>query len=180
MDIHHNWTDNNLKHWIKTVDQLNYKDSEVKQSHEHATTAVWYRHFWPNGRITRAGNNLRYSRRSTVLHAHWAVRYDQQAVFNTDGSLSRYEGHIYDPRFGREEPLYQEIEKVIPVLRISVMLAKLSLVVAKSAFSHSVNYRSVVIFPRRKKFEDLANAEPHLNGSPTKSSRTAGITLLNR
>ncbi|TLV03103.1 pyridoxamine 5'-phosphate oxidase family protein [Dyadobacter luticola] len=47
----------------------------------------------------------------------------------------------------------REIEKGIPVC-ISVMLAD-SLVVAKSAFSHSVNYRSVTIFSKAEKIEDF-------------------------
>jgi nitroimidazol reductase NimA-like FMN-containing flavoprotein (pyridoxamine 5'-phosphate oxidase superfamily) len=46
----------------------------------------------------------------------------------------------------------REIEKGIPVC-ITVMLVD-DLVVAKSAFSHSVNYRSVVIFAEAEKIED--------------------------
>jgi nitroimidazol reductase NimA-like FMN-containing flavoprotein (pyridoxamine 5'-phosphate oxidase superfamily) len=46
----------------------------------------------------------------------------------------------------------REIEKGIPVC-ITVMLAD-ELVVAKSAFSHSVNYRSVVIFGNAEKITD--------------------------
>lgn len=47
----------------------------------------------------------------------------------------------------------REIEEGIPVC-ITVMLTD-ALVVAKSAFSHSVNYRSVVIFSNAEKVEDL-------------------------
>ncbi|KQS28122.1 pyridoxamine 5'-phosphate oxidase family protein [Dyadobacter sp. Leaf189] len=47
----------------------------------------------------------------------------------------------------------REIEKGIPVC-ISIMLTD-ALVVAKSAFSHSVNYRSVIIFSKAEKVEDL-------------------------
>jgi uncharacterized protein len=47
----------------------------------------------------------------------------------------------------------REIEKGIPVC-ISVMLTD-ALVVAKSAFSHSVNYRSVTIFSTAEKVEDI-------------------------
>jgi nitroimidazol reductase NimA-like FMN-containing flavoprotein (pyridoxamine 5'-phosphate oxidase superfamily) len=47
----------------------------------------------------------------------------------------------------------REIEKGIPVC-ISVMLAD-SLVVAKSAFSHSVNYRSVTVFAKAEKVDDV-------------------------
>ncbi|CAG5069242.1 hypothetical protein DYBT9623_01978 [Dyadobacter sp. CECT 9623] len=47
----------------------------------------------------------------------------------------------------------REIEKGIPVC-ISVMLTD-ALVVAKSAFSHSVNYRSVTIFSNAEKIEDF-------------------------
>jgi hypothetical protein len=46
----------------------------------------------------------------------------------------------------------REIEKGLPVC-LSVMLVD-SLVVAKSAFSHSVNYRSVIIFAKAEKVED--------------------------
>ena len=46
----------------------------------------------------------------------------------------------------------REIEKGIPVC-ISVMLTD-ALVVAKSAFHHSVNYRSVVIFSNAQKIDD--------------------------
>ena len=48
----------------------------------------------------------------------------------------------------------REIEKGNPVC-ITVMLTD-ALVVAKSAFSHSVNYRSVVIFAHAEKVEDVA------------------------
>lgn len=47
-----------------------------------------------------------------------------------------------------------ELEKGIPVC-ISVTLID-ALVVAKSAFSHSVNYRSVVLFSKGEKIEDPA------------------------
>lgn len=46
----------------------------------------------------------------------------------------------------------RELEKGIPVC-ISVMLAD-ALVLAKSALSHSVNYRSVVLFARAEKIEN--------------------------
>jgi nitroimidazol reductase NimA-like FMN-containing flavoprotein (pyridoxamine 5'-phosphate oxidase superfamily) len=47
----------------------------------------------------------------------------------------------------------REIEKGIPVC-ISIMLTD-ALVVAKSAFSHSVNYRSLTIFSKAVKVEDM-------------------------
>lgn len=47
----------------------------------------------------------------------------------------------------------REVEKGIPVC-ISVMLTD-ALVVAKSAFSHSVNYRSVTLFSNAEKIEDI-------------------------
>lgn len=46
----------------------------------------------------------------------------------------------------------REIEKGLPVC-ITIMLTD-ALVVAKSAFSHSVNYRSVIIFAEAQKIED--------------------------
>ena len=49
------------------------------------------------------------------------------------------------------------IEKGIPVC-ISVMLTD-ALVVAKSAFHHSVNYRSVIIFAQAEKIEGPAQKE---------------------
>lgn len=47
----------------------------------------------------------------------------------------------------------RELEKGIPVC-ITIMLAD-ALVVAKSAFNHSVNYRSVVLFAVAEKIEDF-------------------------
>jgi nitroimidazol reductase NimA-like FMN-containing flavoprotein (pyridoxamine 5'-phosphate oxidase superfamily) len=47
----------------------------------------------------------------------------------------------------------REIEKEIPVC-ISVMLTD-ALVVAKSAFSHSVNYRSVIVFSNAVRIDDF-------------------------
>ena len=49
----------------------------------------------------------------------------------------------------------REIERGIPVC-IAVTLAD-SLVVARSAFHHSVNYRSVIIFAKAEKVEDPGN-----------------------
>lgn len=49
----------------------------------------------------------------------------------------------------------RELEKGIPVC-ISVMLAD-ALVLAKSALSHSVNYRSVVLFARAERVENSQN-----------------------
>jgi nitroimidazol reductase NimA-like FMN-containing flavoprotein (pyridoxamine 5'-phosphate oxidase superfamily) len=51
--------------------------------------------------------------------------------------------------------LMRELEKGIPVC-ISVTLMD-ALVIAKSAFHHSVNYRSVVIFAQAEKVEDMAS-----------------------
>jgi nitroimidazol reductase NimA-like FMN-containing flavoprotein (pyridoxamine 5'-phosphate oxidase superfamily) len=72
--------------------------------------------------------------------------------FSIPTAFVRYEDKIYihgsvGSRF------LGEIEKGIPVC-ISVMLAD-SLVVAKSAFSHSVNYRSVTIFSKAEKILDV-------------------------
>lgn len=67
-------------------------------------------------------------------------------------SFVRYEDKIYiHGSVGSH--FIREIEKGIPVC-ITVMLTD-ALVVAKSAFSHSVNYRSVVIFGTAEKIEDL-------------------------
>jgi uncharacterized protein len=63
----------------------------------------------------------------------------------------RYENHVYiHGSVGSH--FIREIEKGIPVC-ISVTLID-SLVVAKSAFHHSVNYRSVVLFSKAEKVED--------------------------
>ena len=67
-------------------------------------------------------------------------------------SFVRYEDKIYiHGSVGSH--FIREIEKGIPVC-ITVMLTD-ALVVAKSAFSHSVNYRSVVIFAQAEKVEDM-------------------------
>lgn len=72
--------------------------------------------------------------------------------FSIPTSFVRYEDKIYiHGSVGSH--FIREIEKGIPVC-ITVMLTD-SLVVAKSAFSHSVNYRSVVIFANAEKIEDL-------------------------
>jgi len=71
--------------------------------------------------------------------------------FSIPTSFVRYEDKIYiHGSVGSH--FIREIEKGIPVC-ITVMLAD-SLVVAKSAFSHSVNYRSVVIFAKAEKIDD--------------------------
>lgn len=71
--------------------------------------------------------------------------------FSIPTAFVRYEDKIYiHGSVGSH--FIRELEKGIPVC-ISVMLAD-SLVVAKSAFSHSVNYRSVVIFSKAEKVED--------------------------
>ncbi|HEV7379185.1 MAG TPA: pyridoxamine 5'-phosphate oxidase family protein [Dyadobacter sp.] len=71
--------------------------------------------------------------------------------FSIPTSFVRYEDKIYiHGSVGSH--FIREIEKGIPVC-ITVMLVD-DLVVAKSAFSHSVNYRSVVIFANAEKIED--------------------------
>lgn len=73
--------------------------------------------------------------------------------FSIPTSFVRYEDKIYiHGSVGSH--FIRQIEKGIPVC-ISVMLVD-ALVVAKSAFSHSVNYRSVVIFADAEKIEDPA------------------------
>lgn len=71
--------------------------------------------------------------------------------FSIPTSFVRYEDKIYiHGSVGSH--FICELEKGIPVC-IVVMLTD-ALVVAKSAFSHSVNYRSVVIFSKAEKIED--------------------------
>ncbi|KAA6436888.1 pyridoxamine 5'-phosphate oxidase family protein [Dyadobacter flavalbus] len=71
--------------------------------------------------------------------------------FSIPTSFVRHEDKIYiHGSVGSH--FIREIEKGIPVC-ITVMLTD-SLVVAKSAFSHSVNYRSVIIFSNAEKVED--------------------------
>ena len=66
-------------------------------------------------------------------------------------SFVRYEDKIYiHGSVGSH--FIREIEKGIPVC-ITVMLTD-ALVVAKSAFSHSVNYRSVILFAKAEVIED--------------------------
>lgn len=71
--------------------------------------------------------------------------------FSIPTSFVRYEDRIY-VHGSVGSHFLREIEKGIPVC-ITVMLAD-SLVIAKSAFSHSVNYRSVVIFSKAEKVEE--------------------------
>lgn len=71
--------------------------------------------------------------------------------FSIPTAFVRYEDKIYiHGSVGSH--FIREIEKGIPVC-ITVMLTD-ALVVAKSAFSHSVNYRSVIIFSNAEKVED--------------------------
>jgi nitroimidazol reductase NimA-like FMN-containing flavoprotein (pyridoxamine 5'-phosphate oxidase superfamily) len=70
--------------------------------------------------------------------------------FSLPTAFVRYEDHIYiHGSVGSH--FIREIEKGIPVC-ISITLMD-ALVVAKSAFHHSVNYRSVVIFSQAEKVE---------------------------
>jgi nitroimidazol reductase NimA-like FMN-containing flavoprotein (pyridoxamine 5'-phosphate oxidase superfamily) len=72
--------------------------------------------------------------------------------FSIPTSFVRYEDKIYiHGSVGSH--FIRQIEKGIPVC-ITVMLVD-ELVVAKSAFSHSVNYRSVVIFSKAEIIEDI-------------------------
>lgn len=72
--------------------------------------------------------------------------------FSIPTSFVRYEDKIYiHGSVGSH--FIREIEKGIPVC-ITVMLVD-ALVVAKSAFSHSVNYRSVVIFGQAEVIDDI-------------------------
>ncbi len=71
--------------------------------------------------------------------------------FSIPTSFVRYEDKIYiHGSVGSH--FIRELEKGIPVC-IVIMLTD-ALVVAKSAFSHSVNYRSAVIFAKAEKIED--------------------------
>lgn len=71
--------------------------------------------------------------------------------FSIPTSFVRYEDKIYiHGSIGSH--FIREIEKGIPVC-ITVMLTD-ALVIAKSAFSFSVNYRSVVIFAKAEKIEN--------------------------
>ena len=73
--------------------------------------------------------------------------------FSIPTAFVRYEDKIYiHGSVGSH--FMRELEKGMPVcITITLMDA---IVVAKSAFSHSVNYRSVVIFGRAEKIEDAA------------------------
>jgi nitroimidazol reductase NimA-like FMN-containing flavoprotein (pyridoxamine 5'-phosphate oxidase superfamily) len=72
--------------------------------------------------------------------------------FSIPTAFVRYENKIYiHGSVGSH--FIRELEKGVPVC-ISVMLID-ALVVAKSAFSHSVNYRSVVLFAQGEKIEDV-------------------------
>ena len=72
--------------------------------------------------------------------------------FSIPTSFVRYEDKIYiHGSVGSH--FIRQIEQGIPVC-ITIMLVD-ALVVAKSAFSHSVNYRSVVIFSKAEIIEDI-------------------------
>lgn len=72
--------------------------------------------------------------------------------FSIPTAFVRYEDKIYiHGSVGSH--FIREIEKGTPVC-ISIMLTD-ALVVARSAFSHSVNYRSVTIFSKAEKIEDI-------------------------
>jgi uncharacterized protein len=73
--------------------------------------------------------------------------------FSIPTAFVRYEDKIYiHGSVGSH--FIRELEKGIPVC-ISVTLAD-ALVVAKSAFHHSMNYRSVILFAEAEKIEDMA------------------------
>ena len=74
--------------------------------------------------------------------------------FSIPTAFVRYEDKIY-VHGSVGSHFIREIEKGIPVC-ISVTLMD-ALVVAKSAFHHSINYRSVVIFGVAEKVEDIAD-----------------------
>lgn len=71
--------------------------------------------------------------------------------FSIPTSFVRYEDKIY-VHGSVGSHFIREIEKGIPVC-ITVSLID-ALVIAKSAFSHSINYRSVVLFAEAEKIED--------------------------
>ena len=73
--------------------------------------------------------------------------------FSIPTAFVRYEGKMY-VHGSVGSHFIREIEKGIPVC-ISVTLMD-ALVVAKSAFHHSVNYRSVILFGKAEKIEDPA------------------------
>jgi nitroimidazol reductase NimA-like FMN-containing flavoprotein (pyridoxamine 5'-phosphate oxidase superfamily) len=111
---------------------------------------------YPNLIPSRAAKRAQYDPESInpildeALFCTISYAIDNQP-FSIPTSFVRYEDKIYiHGSVGSH--FIREIEKGIPVC-ITVMLAD-DLVVAKSAFSHSVNYRSVVIFAKAEKIED--------------------------
>lgn len=71
--------------------------------------------------------------------------------FSIPTAFVRYEDKIYiHGSVGSH--FISELEKGIPVCIVITLID--AIVVAKSAFSHSVNYRSVVIFAKAEKIED--------------------------
>lgn len=110
------------------------------------------------------------SRTTPSRYANQRMRYDEETVYAVlDEALFCTLSYAIDNQpfsiptgfVRKENKLYihgsvgshflREIEKGIPVC-ISVMLTD-ALVVAKSAFHHSVNYRSVMIFSNAEKIE---------------------------
>lgn len=109
--------------------------------------------------------------RTTPSRLAKRAQYDEQAVysildealfctvscvingqpFSIPTAFARYDNVLYlHGSVGSH--FIREIEKGIPVC-ITVMLTD-ALVVAKSAFSHSVNYRSVILFSTAEKIDD--------------------------
>ncbi|MDN3582296.1 pyridoxamine 5'-phosphate oxidase family protein [Mucilaginibacter flavus] len=85
-----------------------------------------------------------------ALYCTISYSYDNKP-FSIPTAFVRYEDKIYiHGSVGSH--FIRELEKGIPVC-ISVTLMD-DLVVAKSAFHHSVNYRSVIIFAQAEKIED--------------------------
>lgn len=82
----------------------------------------------------------------TISYAHEGQPFAIPTAFVRKGNKLYIHGSV-------GSHFLREIEKGIPVC-ISVMLTD-ALVVAKSAFNHSVNYRSVVIFSEAKKIDDF-------------------------
>ncbi len=79
--------------------------------------------------------------------------------FSIPTAFARYEDKIYiHGSVGSH--FIRELEKGIPVC-ISVTLMD-ALVIAKSAFHHSVNYRSVILFSKAEKIEESAKKEEAL------------------
>jgi nitroimidazol reductase NimA-like FMN-containing flavoprotein (pyridoxamine 5'-phosphate oxidase superfamily) len=137
-----------IKYWINIAVQLRHNFEEKQKN---MNTPPPYLIPSRLAKRTQYDNETICSILDEALFCIISYSVDNQP-FAIPTAFVRYEDKIYiHGSVGSH--FIREIEKGIPVC-ISIMLTD-ALVVAKSAFSHSVNYRSVTIFSKAEKIEDI-------------------------